>query len=79
MLCNYGFAHIFENVSCINSKVFLSEFKVRVNDVFKQEVNAKFDTSTVLSVYRYFKTSLEYELYLDILPKTLRYYFCRLR
>ena len=26
-----------------------------------------------------FKQTLEYEMYLDVLPKSLRFYFCRLR
>jgi len=30
-------------------------------------------------LYKEFKISFEYEKYLDILPKSLRFYFCRLR
>ena len=32
-----------------------------------------------MNVYKIFKTSLEYELYLNVLPKSLRLYFTRLR
>ena len=35
--------------------------------------------SSVLDMYRIFKTTLEYETYLDLLPKSLRTYFVKLR
>jgi len=54
-------------------------FKSRVIELYKQEWWNTVSKSTVMDVYKLFKTSLEYELCLDVLPKSLRLYFTRLR
>ena len=58
---------------------FIAVFRCRIHDAFKQDWYGTLEKSTVLYMYRNFKTSLEYESYLDILPKSLRFFFCRLR
>jgi hypothetical protein len=78
LLSDYGFAYVFENANVPNVKSFLCEFKTRIIDCFKQEWYRTLD-SPVLSLYKEFKTSFVYEHYLDVLPKSLRLYLCRLR
>jgi hypothetical protein len=70
---------VFETANITNSNYFLCEFKCRLIDTFKQEWFGNMNRSSVLDMYRIFKTSLEYEYYLDLLPKNLRVYFVKLR
>jgi len=79
LLNDYGFSYIFENANMINTKSFLCELKCRIVDAFKQEWFGNMNDSSVLDMYRIFKTTLEYETYLDLLPKSLRTYFVKLR
>jgi len=79
MLIEYDFEDVFENVHAINTKSFPLVFKLRVIKMYKQEWWNSVNKSTVMDVYKFFKSSLDYELYLDILPKSLRVYFSRLR
>jgi len=79
MLENHGFADVFNNVHTINPQEFVHIFKQRVIDTFKQEWFGTLEKSSVLEIYMQFKQTLEYEMYLDVLPKSLRFYFCRLR
>jgi len=79
LLNDYGFSYIFENANMINAKSFLCELKCRIVDAFKQEWFGNMNDSSVLDMYRIFKTTLEYETYLDLLPKSLRTYFVKLR
>jgi hypothetical protein len=79
LLNDYGFSYVFENVAYINCDVFLSEFKVRVLDAFKQDWRSTLNNSSVLILYKEIKITWEYEKYLDMLPKSLRSYFTRLR
>lgn len=59
--------------------MFLSEFKCRLIDSFKQEWFSNLEKSPVLCIYRNVKSCFEYECYLNILPRCFRFYFCRLR
>lgn len=62
-----------------NSDVFPEIFKARVIDTFKQEWCNSLERSSVLSVYKHFKSCLAYEKYLDILPYSSRHYLSKLR
>ena len=75
----YGFAYVFDNPSTVHVNAFISEFKCRIVDTFKQEWYGNISNSSVLDMYRIFKTSLDYEIYLDLVPKSLRLYFVKLR
>ena len=79
LLNDFGFTYVFENARHVDMKVFLPEFKERVLDNFKQEWHSKLHISSVLSLYKNVKQSLDYELYLDSLPRKLRVYISRLR
>ena len=79
MLDDFGYSHIFYNCQNIHVNAFITSFKNRVIDTFKQDWQSTLDNSTMLDTYRQFKTSFEYEEYLDLLPRSLRFYFCRLR
>jgi len=79
MLNNYGFGYVFENPNVVQVNSFVSEFKCRLVDNFKQEWYGKMNNSSVLDMYKIYKSSLEYEEYLDLLPKRLRLFFVRLR
>ena len=79
MLNNFGFGYVFENPNVVHVNSFISEFKCRLVDTFKQEWYGKMNNSSVLDMYKVFKTSLVYEEYLDLLPRRLRLFFVRLR
>ena len=79
LLDEFGFTYVFDNYESVNSKIFLPTFKLRVTDTFKQNWRNTVDTSSLLDKYRYFKDTLSYETYLDIVPKSLISYFSRLR
>jgi hypothetical protein len=79
MLNNFGFGYVFENPNVVQVNSFISEFKCRLVDNFKQEWYGKMNNSTVLDMYKVFKSCLEYETYLDLLPRRLRLFFVRLR
>ena len=78
ILNQYGFSFVFVNAATVNAKLFLPEFKNRIINCFNQEWVTSLD-SPVLVLYKEFKLMCEYEYYLDIIPKSLRFYFCRLR
>lgn len=79
LLNNYGFAYVFDNPNAIHVNTFISEFKSRIVNTFNQEWCVTAGNSPVLDMYRVFKPTLDYEHYLDIVPRTLRLYFVRLR
>ena len=54
-------------------------FKQRFIDNFIQEWSQSMQTNHVLTNYVLFKNNLHYESYLDLLPSSLRMFFCRLR
>ena len=59
----------------VNIKMFPYVFKQRAVDVFIQEWYGSLECSPVLHQYRQFKTTFEYEHYLDILTYNLRCVF----
>ena len=79
LLNDYGFSYVFEAANITNSHAFVCEFKCRIIDTFKQEWFGDMNRVSTLDMYRMFKTTLEYENYLDLLPKSLRLYFVKLR
>ncbi|XP_052260175.1 uncharacterized protein LOC127864540 [Dreissena polymorpha] len=79
MLNNYGFGYVFENPNVVQINSFIREFKCRLVDNFRQEWYGKLNSSPVLDMYKVFKTSFEYEEYLDLLPRRLRLFFVRIR
>ena len=79
LLNDYGFSYIFDYVDYINHYICLCAFRNRVLDTFKQDWSSTVNNSPVLVIYKEIKNILEYEKYLDILPKSFRLYFTRLR
>ena len=79
MLNDYGFPDVFENAHAFDMKSFLFVFKCRIVDSFKLKWYNAVNESSMMDMYRQFKTSLVYEPYLNILPKSLRAYVSRLR
>ena len=54
MLNNFGFGYVFENPNVVHVNSFISEFKCRLVDNFKQEWYGKMNNSTVLDMYKAF-------------------------
>jgi len=79
LLNDYGFSYCFESANITNSHAFVCELKCRIIDTFKQEWFGNMNGISILDMYRMFKTTFEYEHYLDLLPKSLRLYFVKLR
>lgn len=79
MLCNYGFAYIWEDPYYVNVNTFICLFKQRIIDCFIQGWFVSKDTSGVLVLYNSCKLRFEYEPYLDIIPYNLRYLISKLR
>ncbi|XP_052255506.1 uncharacterized protein LOC127861165 [Dreissena polymorpha] len=79
LLNDYGYGYVFNNPSsvCVNS--FICQFRNRLIDTFKQEWFGTLSNSTVLDMYRVFKPTIVYESYLDLLPRSLRTQFVKLR
>jgi len=79
LLNDYGYGYVFNNPSsvCVNS--FICQFKNRLIDTFKQEWFGTLSNSPVLDMYRVFKPTIVYESYLDLLPRSLRIQFVKLR
>jgi len=69
----YGFSDVCISPN-VNIKLFPCVFKQRAVDVFIQEWYG----SLVLHEYRQFKTTFEYEHYLDILTYNLRCVFYKI-
>ena len=64
-----GFAYVFDNPDAVHVNAFIIEFKCRV----KQEWFGNISSSSVLDMYRIFKTSFDYEQYLDLVPRVYVY------
>ena len=79
LLNDYGYGYVFNNPSsvCVNS--FICQFRNRLIDTFKQEWFGTLSNGTVLDMYRVFKPTIVYESYLDLLPRSLRTQFVKLR
>ena len=61
MLTDYDVIDVFDNVDFVNPKRFPLLFKSRVIELYKQKWWNTVSKSTVMDVYKFFKTSLEYE------------------
>ena len=61
MLTDYDVIDVFDNVDSVNPKRFPLLFKSRVIELYKQEWWNTVSKNTVMDVYKFFKTSLEYE------------------
>jgi len=79
LLDDYGFSYVFNSVHDIDFKFFKPIIKSRIIDSYKQNWHRTLEDSSMLDIYRTFKSNLEYEIYLDLVPKHLRFYLCRLR
>ena len=79
LLNNYGFTYVFENGSHVNVNAFITQFKDRVIDTYKTEWFRSLESSSILDMYKIFKSSLLYETYLDYIPRHLRSYLTKLR
>ena len=79
MLNAYGLTFLFYNAHFLDVNSCVCTFKNRVIDNFPEEWSRSLERSSVLDMYRQFKVTLEYETYLNEVPRSLRYYFCRLR
>jgi len=77
-LNEYEFAHIFDNLHSVDLKKFTFELKLKLIDRYKN-VWLRSLESPVLKLYKECKHVFGYENYLDVLPISLRFYFCRLR
>jgi len=60
-------------------KSFPLVFKMKVIEMYKHEWYDTVSKSTVMDLYKFFKPDFGYEMYLDVLPKSLRIFFSRLR
>ena len=78
LLDMYGFSDVFISQN-VNIKMFPYVFKQRAVDVFIQEWYGSLEGSPVLHEYRQFKTTFEYEHYLDILTYIHRCVFAKYR
>ena len=79
LLNDYDFPDVYDNVNIINAKTFPLVFKNKLIDLYKRDWYNKVNHSTMFDLYKFFKPEFGYELYLDVLPKSLRLFFCRLR
>ena len=79
LLDNYGFSYVWNNPHAVNLSSFHLVFKERVIDIFKQTWINDLSRSSPLVLYKEFKSGLEYERYLDLLPYKLRIGISQLR
>lgn len=79
LLCDYGFAYVFDEQRVDNISFFIGVFRQRIIDSFIQQWYGSLDTSPILKSYKLFKLQFQYEIYLDVLPSNLRFYISRLR
>ena len=79
LLDNYGFLYVWNNPHAVNLSTFHLVFKERVIDIFKRSWINDLSRSSPLVLYKEFKSGLEYECYLDLLPYKLRIGISQLR
>ena len=79
MLNEHGFSNIWENPFSVNGKNFVQYFRQRLIDNYTQSCFSLIANASSLQVYKYLKDTLQYEIYLDILPPDLRFFITRLR
>ena len=70
---------VWNNPHAVNLSSFHLVFKERVIDIFKQTWINDLSRSSPLVLYKEFKSGLEYESYLDLLPYKLRIGISQLR
>jgi len=79
LLVDYEFVDIFDNAHVLNTKSFPLVFKMKVIEMYKREWYDTLNKSIVMDLHKFFKSNFGYEMYLDVLPKSLRIFFSRLR
>ena len=65
MLCTYGFGDVWLNQGVGNADLFVYTFKQRLIDMSVQTWHDDVSNNSKLHLYRNFKTSLDFELYLS--------------
>ena len=74
LLDTHGFSHVWINPNSINLKnTFHLIVKQRLQYTFKQQWYNKLVASEFLCNYRSFKTTMEFEVYIELLPKKFRF------
>ena len=79
LLDKYGVSFVWSNPFSVNLKTFHLQLKQRVLDVFKQSWYNDIANNRVLTLYKNYKLSFDFEHYLNILPNKLRMAISRLR
>ena len=79
LLDNYGFSHVFYDPYTVNLKTFHVLFKCRAIDVFKQTWCNEIVLQSSMCSYKFFKSTVSFESYLDLLPKNYRIVLSKLR
>ena len=79
ILSDYGVSHVFDNQGNTNYSIVINVFKQRVIYCFQQGWSGPVNESPILTFYKEFKVSFEYEHYLDLLPSHLKCLISRLR
>ena len=62
-----------------DGKLFPRIFKQRLIDNYVQDWHGNIENNNVLDLYKNCKTNLSYEIYLDLLPRSLRMYISKIR
>ena len=79
MLCNNGFAEVWNYPESVDPKMFIPIFKQRIIDCYIQKWTSNKGTRESLSLYNNCKIHFDHELYLEILPKSLRVLITRFK
>ena len=79
LLDRHVFSRVWINPNSIGLKTFHLIFKQRLQDTFKQQWYNKLVASESVCTYRSYKTTMEFEEYIDLLPKKLRFALASLR
>ena len=68
ILYRYGFGHVWLSEGVGQTELFLCEFKQRIEDISIQNWSSDVNSMPKLSSYKMFKSLLEPELYLNVVP-----------
>ena len=79
LLESNGFANVWNNPSSVSCKTFHICFRKRLEECFVQTWHGNINESSVLFSYKFFKDNFRLEMYLNCLPKQLRYVLAKLR
>ena len=66
LLYTNGFGYVWENQNVESENIFIRMFSQRLRDQYLQAWSESIHNSSRLILYREFKTSFNYEIYLDI-------------